>query len=538
MLKVIIVDDEHKVCQLIKLLVDWEKLGLELVEEINDGKKALEIIKKIKPDIVITDIRMPGIDGIELVKKTRELDISSSFVIISGYANFEYAQSAIKYGVVDYILKPINGEELTQILTKISYNKNIQNEQKEIEYKTKVNLETSRNKLRIQFINLLVSGYPIKNNSIEAANSEYQFLFHDGTFLVLIIKLDLKKDISFDEKQESIILEIVREKIQSKFKDICYDLECQKYNYNVVGILNFDPINKTAIQNTIKSIFEELKNYLDKFNDFYITIGQGNSMEKIDLLHESYKQANSFIYARLLVGLGRIIDRASIDNYYKIDLKKIFTLEKEKQLETLIGLFDYIKISEFVEECFSGNILYFKIDPGLIQKLVFKIIDIFINTTKNLDSNFNNEEKLPKLYEAVENSITLNQISSRLLKFIKEYLDTYLEFKNTKDSMPVNLAKQYISEHYSETITLEDISNIVHLNPVYFSIIFKKQCAMNFSEYLINYRLDIAKELLKDFDNNISEVANMVGYSDANYFSKLFKKIVGINPSQYRDLYL
>ncbi|QCX33184.1 helix-turn-helix transcriptional regulator [Caloramator sp. E03] len=113
----------------------------------------------------------------------------------------------------------------------------------------------------------------------------------------------------------------------------------------------------------------------------------------------------------------------------------------------------------------------------------------------------------------------------------------HLQYKKAQENKPIRVAKQYISKNYKKDITLEDIANEVHLNPVYFSVMFKKEVGMNFSEYLINYRIDIAKELLKNKNYNICQIADMVGYKDSKYFSKLFTKVVGIKPLEYRKLY-
>lgn len=186
MLKAIIADDEQKICQLIQKLIKWDEIGIEIVGTANNGLDAFELIFKHQPDIVITDIRMPGLNGLELIKKVKEHHLSPSFIIISGYRHFEYAHNALKYGVEDYLLKPIKKDELVATLVKISEHILLTSGRLENELRMKSILANNRDRLRQHFISSIVLESE-KNTDLkmENINEEYQFKFIKGCFETL-----------------------------------------------------------------------------------------------------------------------------------------------------------------------------------------------------------------------------------------------------------------------------------------------------------------------------------------------------------------
>jgi len=201
MIKAIIADDEIRVCQLIKNLINWDVIGIEIVGEADNGITAYDLICNKNPDIVITDIRMPGLDGLALIKKVRETKPKTSFIIISGHKHFEYAQNAVKYGVEEYLLKPINKEELTNILIKLRDRLLENSERLEDDKKIKTQLASSTDKLRKQLLaNVMVDSDVLIIEDLEKINTEYQFSFKSGCFQAIALKLDKRNNENIDEK--------------------------------------------------------------------------------------------------------------------------------------------------------------------------------------------------------------------------------------------------------------------------------------------------------------------------------------------------
>lgn len=193
MLKVIIADDEPKVNLLLQKIVDWEKLGYQIAGTANDGERALQLIEEEKPDVLMTDIRMPGVDGMELIRRAKELRPDLVFIVVSGYRQFEYAQTALKYGVTDYLLKPVNAEELTQLLIRIREEE--EKKRRLDNWTASVDRQLRENewKKREQLVDNLRE-YAQENrelNGYESLNQEYGCDFHEGTYQVIIIKPDI-----------------------------------------------------------------------------------------------------------------------------------------------------------------------------------------------------------------------------------------------------------------------------------------------------------------------------------------------------------
>ncbi len=226
MLKVLIADDEEKICQLIEKLIDWQALDMKLSGVANNGIEALERIEALSPDVVITDIRMPGYDGLDLVKKTRELNVGVEFVIISGYRHFEYAQTAIKYGVSDYLLKPIKKQELTETLEKIRVRYNEKSEQLTYEERVRLARKSDAERLRTTwFSNVLYRDRSEQDcSSLEEINKQYYYQLKQGCFQIVCVKFD---GISMpDEKNLEFLTEKTTQIAEQMLKGHVFDWNC------------------------------------------------------------------------------------------------------------------------------------------------------------------------------------------------------------------------------------------------------------------------------------------------------------------------
>jgi len=538
MIKAIIADDEIRVCQLIKNLIDWDEIGIEIVGEADNGISAYDLICNKNPDIVITDIRMPGLDGLALIKKTREIKPKTSFIIISGHKQFEYAQNAVKYGVEEYLLKPINKEELTNILIKLRDRLLESSERLEDDKKIKNQLANSIDKLRKQFLtNMVYDSDSFITGDLGKINTEYQFSFKSGCFQAIVFKLDKNNNENIEERHLNIVLDKISEKIINTFEAGCFELEIVKIKGRIVCFINYKTMNIEKIKKSIKEVYEDVKSYLDIYDYFHITMGIGSIEEDIYLAHKSMETALISINCRVVMGIDRIIDISNCD-YKKLNLAQFLTSEKETLFMNLLEVFDKEGIKKWMDEIFNVVIWKAKDYPELIINLYNKIIHLFFNKMKLMDVHNENEEILKsKIYMEIDNCKYVKEISGKLLDFMNEVLQSYSNSKRLRDNKPIRIAKEYIRLNYKGAVTLESIANLVHLNPVYFSVIFKKEVGVNFSDYLINFRLDIAKELLKEGNYNLSEISDLVGYKDSKYFSKLFRKVVGIKPTEYRKLY-
>lgn len=537
MIRVIIADDEVRVGQLIAKLIDWSSLDIKIIGQADNGISAYKMICAEKPEIVITDIRMPGLEGLDMIKKVREQKINTSFIIISGHKHFEYAQSAVKYGVEDYILKPINKEELTSILIKIRDRYDENNDKISAEKMIKQQLAISIDKLRKQYLLDLLTDKNQADEDIEKINKEYGYKFKKGCFQGVTFKIDKVNNESIDENHEKIvfdkIISIIKNCINAKF----IEYEIIKIMGRIILIVNYKENESELFLKSIKCVFNESKEYIDIYNYFHLTLGIGTSEASLANLKKSVNKSLESLKCRLIAGFDKILNISDY-SYPQINLDEVINNDNANAFNNMVEVFDINGLKEWLEGIFKIVSKKAKINPMVIYSISDFIVDMFFNTIRKINlENDNNNLLRKEIDKKVDNSTSINEIKETLFKFFKEYIETKAEYKKNQVNKPIRIAKQYIAENYKELISLDDIANIVHLNPVYFSVIFKKEVGMNFSDYIINYRLQASKELLKDLKYSIYQIADIVGYKDAKYFSKLFNKIVGIKPSEYRKLY-
>lgn len=536
MLKVMIADDEEKVCRLIYKLIDWDSLDMEVISIAYNGIEALEQIKFFNPDIVITDIRMPGCDGLELIQKSKELNEFVEFIIISGYRHFDYAQSAIKYGVNDYLLKPIKKEELIQTLNKMREKYRKKDENSSREEKIKLLLEQSKQKIRSSiFMDLLMQQSENEGElEIGDINREYQFQFQKGSFQVIIIKIDHNGDLS------KASIEYLGDKASgaalNKLKELCWDIEC----YFIAGaeycLLNYEEENKKIIRKQIKALLDEIALQEALFEQVKFTIGIGTAVEDIHKLHWSSRFAEMALEQRLMSGTGKIIEEITIKNQ-NIAESPIF-FEFNKSLTEAFERMDSIKAKASV--CMLKDHLFRQTDltgHDLIQAAE-EVCNIFISCMRN------NQIVLKEAYSSINqfrqqaaDCSSGEKLFSFLAQTIEEGLRIISEDKKQENSRPIRTAKLYIQNHYMNPITIEEVSNAAGFSATYFSSLFKKETGSTFLEYLSKIRMAAAKDILKKTNINIAVICEQVGYSDVKYFTKSFKKHTGLKPNEYRKLY-
>ncbi len=535
MLKAIIADDEKWICQMIGEMIDWEELDIELIGQAADGLEAYRLICSQKPDIVITDIRMPGMDGIELIKKAREMNLLTRFIIISGFQHFEYAKNAIKFGVDDYLLKPIKKVELTNILEKI------RQDYQEIETKkmedTQIKKKYRENiiKLRRQFLSDLILEKIDTDYDLYKINAEYQFSFYEGCFQIINVKLDRKNQAVHE--MENDYREVCYRKyldiLINTLQDYCYDI--QRFDDNMY-LLNFSIGNQQVIDKKIKETFNEFRNYLISLNYFDVTLGLGSTVSNLGKISESADAAKRGIMCRIKYGVNQIIDYSKLE-FNNFDEYNLSRMEKIK-LRNIIETLDVDNLRQFIIDKFNSNSIAGDVNPCIYFNIAHQIADVFIETMSSIVVAGNVRPDINNDVNNFQDCKSIEDLTDTLIKNLSTEMQNYRKIIDEYEMAPIRLAKQFVSENYQNKITLDDVAEIVSMSPGYFSSYFKNKAGINFHEYVINYRMDIAKDLLLDIHSNVNEISQKVGYKSTKHFSKLFKEKVGVNPSDYRKIHL
>lgn len=538
-MNLLIVDDEIHIIDMLKSLIDWDTLKLKLVGTAADGPTAGQMVTELKPDIVITDIRIPGYDGLELIKRCREQSLSTQFIIISGFRQFEYAQNAIRYGVKDYLLKPIKKAELNSVLSQLI---TVIKEQRQTDrvLKTQENmLSQSQTRLKDSFLSMLSHDPAHLKEGIEKINSEYMLDFKNTCFRVIVCKIDTDGVLEPGDDND-YFLKSLKDRVASGFNkvfgELCHSYISKDNGRRLVLFLNYDKENSKKISQELYNVSTDIFSYVNKFEDVSLTMANGCEVYDIADAADSLLSAEKTLKQRILSGANRILSPLE-DN---IDApKSVFSSFEQRAMKKNIESFDMDALHQQIADLFTACELLETRDAAMYWTLCKDVADFFWNTllSMRIIEDVNWGEKESELYAILDSCSTLRRFSKSFSDYLIAQFKNYYDTEHPPENIAIIIARKYIANHYMEKITLKDIAAQVYLNPVYFSICFKKDTGLNFVDYMNEYRIEKSKERLKTLQGSVASVAESVGFPNARYFSKIFKRYVGLTPAEYRKKY-
>ena len=535
MIKVLIADDELRICELIFRLIDWESLGMSVIAVAHDGRETIKIIKNEMPDIVITDIRMPGYNGVDVIRIGKEYNSDIQFIIISGYSQFDYAQNAIHYGVSDYLLKPVKAEELTKALLRIKSCID-KNNQMYSQVKKAWTLEQQNRRLyREQLIMEIAhgKGFDVLTKDMNTLNEQYKYEFIPGFFTIVIVKAD---GLNFEEKTESSFLyEKIQQSLSFAFAPVMQEMQGTMLD-NGTYIFLFNYENEYAeIESQIHRLLNQMLLQKDVFKKLHLTIGLGKRVNCLAEVGKSYETAYLAIKDRILVGTDRIIEgkeKIVVQDY------KDYFLHTVRELENVVENLDYKRISDIIQEWGTALSKDKEINGYQIEQSAKALVNSYLlSMQKNNYTRDEDDNLLKDFMKSIENCISLGEIQELLSGTLEQSLSEYRHKRALSGSKPIRDAKEYIRNNLAGNLTIQEVSEYVGYSSAHFSVRFKQECGITFSDYVMESRIEKSKELLKNTRETIESIAAAVGYSDVKSFTKNFKKYTEVKPSQYRKIY-
>lgn len=521
MIDIVIADDEERICNLIKVLGKWDELGMRVIGTALNGIDALQFIGNNKTDVLITDIRMPGCDGLELIEKVRKLSPGIKIIVISGYALFEYAQMAIKHEVKDYLLKPINKDALNEALYKIKLR--IEEERKLDREK-----EDSITKLRSALITDLLAN-PDSIITEDILRKQYHFSKKEGIYEAFCIKMDYEGEES-SLTTEKNAWEKVTAILQNKLKGKCFDYILAAQESYLYGVMNYAARYQEEIKRILRESLNQMEVQKGLFGNVSFSMALGLTVKTPEELIKSINTAKSTISERIVVGTGKILEA---------DTSKPVLYEKhflDKYLRSISKALENLSVDmaeSAVDELYQDVIAARNAHGWEILELTFQAGNIFIMRLDVKDKN----EIINNFYVKCENCNSIRALFDLLMNLVSNQMNEILSEREEDFLRPVRLAKKYIQNHFHEQITLEEVSESVGLTPPYFSGLFKKETEVGFAKYLVNVRMEAAKELLRESNLPVAEICHRVGYNDIKHFTHNFEKNTGLKPTVYRKLY-
>lgn len=526
-LRLIIADDEPFICGMLEKLIDFEALELELIECVHDGETLEERIETLHPDIVLTDISMPRQDGLDVIRKAREKGSNCRFVIISGYKQFEYAYNALKYNVDDYLLKPVEKAELNRVLQKIC---------EEIRRVTPSDGTLERMR---QHTYLIEKGIhqELKNDSLSLVdiNRMFKTEFKKGLFRVVMMKVDFTRDEKQQMEDVSSVINKIRNIGCQNLQNCCTEVICSWRRDRVVFLLNYEADREKEIRKRLKDIYTYAKHVADLFYGFNLTLCVGRSVERICYAEESKTSCQRVCWLRMHYGINQVMFEDAYEDRpvggFRVHLNHI-----QEELEKAYNAMDAASMKLQLQQFFQLPIPILCGTEAMhfLKENVYYFCERYSMVTKDTASQ---EMMKETIFGELDMQTSFSAYEQVLTRQLERYLLEMAEFLKDKNARPILRATAYIENHFTEHITLETMAKLVNLNPIYFSNLFKRELGRSFTEYLTDFRMKKAKEMLRSSNSTINEIADALGYSDARYFSKVFKKEVGIKPTDYRKIY-
>ncbi|MCK9861483.1 response regulator [Paenibacillus sp. ATY16] len=528
MYKVLIVDDEFYFRQALKISLPWSELGFQIAGEAKNGAEALELMPEVEPDVVLVDMNMPIMDGLEFIHKAKERDQKTKFLVLSGHSEFAYARQAVQLGVSNYVLKPINEEELQSSLLNI---KDLIRSERlgELELDDlRKQASEGLSYMKEQVLNDWLQG--------SSRSRQQQDRLHDlgippeGLhYRTVVVDLDAEDERHPDEGMtihKAKVQEIAKRCMQSAF----HCVSCQDQDGRLVLILGAPE----GSFNNLEAICERIRLTVQNDTAYTVTIGLGNGCDTYESIPSSYKEAIIALKHRFVWGGNKVfVHSLKGEPGMKTGL---YSVEKRSGLLMLMRIGNITETEEWLVRFFrDARDQKASMEMLLLAgiEIVSTCLEFLAEASQSFEDVFRDTTQ-PDMIQHVQRMKTFKELEEWIHDLILKAMDHVHSRKTNRAVKVIEEVKAYISNHYgNEELRIEDIARSVHMNYNHLCFVFKKETTFTINDYLTEIRIIKAKELFDQGEKVIQNVASRVGYADANYFSKCFKKYMGITPSKY-----
>ena len=542
MLKIFLAEDEVVVRETIKRMIPWEELGFELVGEAADGEMALPLLLRQQPDLLITDIKMPFMDGLTLARLAKKEIPGLKVVILSGYDDFNYAKQAIGIGVEDYLLKPITKNALIERLSEIRSRYEHEKTQKEYYEKFQREMQAYEKNSSRDFFEALVGGSMDMMEVYKRAEKLGLDIVAEA-YNVLIFTMNCDEDFSGQRDEysswEAESLELLENFFAGHSSAMLFRSNIFSYGVLLKG-------QRETIEENTRACVDEIRKILsrqDGRREWFLAVGQ--SVERLSQIQKSYHTASRAFSQRYLYDENILYydemetmehpggQAETEDNAYlqKVDVNALNPAILQKFLSN--GLQE--ETENFVKDYF------YAIGQEPMESLVFRnyvILNVrfsVISFIKGLGCDTNEMESADTEEVLAESGKNMESAIAYAKKMISQAIEIRDQNSGNKNRSILKTVVDFIDSHYmDEEISLNTVANVANVSSNHFSALFSQNMGQTFIEYLTTLRMNKAKELLRCTGMRSSEIAGEIGYKDAHYFSYLFKKTQGMTPSDYR----
>lgn len=517
--KVLLVDDEPIILRSLKAAIPWNELQLEIVGEAKNGEVALSLIAETSPQIVISDIRMPVIDGITLMKEVLSHNPKLIFIFISGYGEFEYAREALRQGAFDYLLKPIDHDELTEMLERARTKLDRQKENEQLMHSVQMLSVLARERM---FAEMTLGNARPMQHLKWLENSELE-----GEYFMAVVQLDNYSSLAaqWGVEEKRLWLFAVRNIVEDWSME--HGVLTVFPFYNGEWVLLFPG----ALNSSKRELGEQLINGIKRYSKLSCSVGISSCTQGIDQLSTIYPLAVKALCQRFYSGhAGVYIDEeASLSVNKEVKYPKELEIALIESIRTLdrnrmLSLFD--EMAQYIEAL--------AIPKEVAERLIVEMIVVVYRQFEHL--NMQSEGSLDGLLSKLHTLGTLNDMMAALKQEFGVWIEKSYNPVTREDARSeIEKAKRYIESNYHKDLSIEEISELADLSISHFCTLFKQITGYTFLEYVTHCRMEKAKHILQNSNVKVYQVAPLVGYQDPRYFTQVFKKANGKTPTEFRE---
>ena len=528
---VLLVDDEEDVIRIIMKKLDWESMGLTIIGHAANGVEALEMAEELSPDIVMTDIKMPYMDGLTLCKKLKELSRTIRVIIFSGFDEFEYAKEAIKMEAAEYLLKPVNAVELKEVFERVKNDLDRELDEKRNTDKLRAYYMESLPVLQESFYMALLEGR-IAPEQIGRYMDSYQVQLKGPYYVVTVLHISqqsLEEESRMDPFLQAVsVRKFAEEQVEDRWRS--------RVVIYLGDIIMISQMHSREEMLEYTNEMDRLCRMAKKVCNARITAGIGYLCDNLEQLPLSYQGAKQAVSYRVLYGNTRAISISEVEpaEHAELNWEDVYSTYIQQIMKKVrIGEGDELEkaISQFTE-WLSGEQISMQKYRIVMMELVAELFRFTASHNLNPENVFGGNGDVYSQVLQMESAEVLDRWLRRVCTNLQ---NAVMNERQDSTKFFVKNAEEYVKEHFADQdLGVDEVCRKLNVSAAYFSTIFKKETGKTFVRYLTDYRMEKAVNMLMTGNEKTYVIAEKVGYAEPNYFSYVFKKQFGMSPSKYK----
>ncbi len=533
MYNLMLVDDESDIREGLQEIIHFEELGFQVVGEAENGIEALQICEALNPDVVITDIRMPLMDGITMCREMKKILPMAHFIILSGYDDFEYAQQAIEISSMRYLLKPITSIEFTKILTNIRKTLDEEFDQRRNLTMLKQHFQTSLPLLRDMMLSSLVSGaMPV--DAAQRAAQRYSVDLEAKQYVVALLRIAGNgRHTPQGAIDDPDLLWVAIQNIAHDVLLRRHKVQFFHHNSDEIGILFLLPATDDAEFAGVLTVLEETQKNIEHYLSTKVYVGVSAPCSRLDQLNVYAKQALSALDQSSILADGQVVCVTGLADHNRQE--PVADPQTLRALANALKTYNHEECKKLIDDLLDA-LVQSKPTPRMYRTYM---IDVCVTLMRRARDIVTDSEEEPDSFEKTLDALMHCPPVQQARQLLYDYCDALIRAidisRISSSQKLINQATEILIAHYDqEDMSIETICRQLHISTSYFSVLFKRETGKTFHQYLVHLRMDKAMTMLAVGMEKTAEVAQAVGIPDPSYFSYAFKKHFGMSPSQAR----